>query len=254
MSAGTAQSQLDRDWDCGPDRERPDCRRDLAHLAYVNDESGEQASYRCDSWDCVCCGHRMKMNLLEGIDDLVDRRPELSRLLTLTVDPARFDDREAAHRQIGKAWNQLRTEIQQRYGRFSYVWVREEQENGYPHLHVLVSRYLPQRWVSAAWNRIGAGSIVDIRQVNARKAGHYIAKYLAKDAMAHLPSGVRRYGSSSDIDLGVRGESDSDGNWSLLTWDPIVEAWIGATSGDFRRDPDRPPPPAGSSGADRRGV
>lgn len=242
MSA-VEQTELDRDWNFGPDRERPDCREDLAHLAYVDDD-GNRAGYRCDSWDCRCCGHRMKMNLLESIDDLVDDRPELSRLLTLTIDPDRFLDREHAHRQIGKAWNQLRTEIQQRYDAFSYVWVREEQKNGYPHLHVLVSRYLPQRWVASAWSRIGAGSIVDIRQVNARKAGHYIAKYLAKDAMANLPDGVRRYGSSQDIDLEVRGSSDdSDGDWQLLTWDPIVEAWIGATSGDFRRDPDRPPPP-----------
>jgi hypothetical protein len=185
----------------------------------------------------------MKMNLLEALDELVQERQEMSRLLTLTVDPARFRDRETAHRDIGKAWNQLRTEIQQRYGSFSYVWVREEQDNGYPHLHVLVSRYLPQQNIAQAWDRIGAGEIVDIRQVNARKAGHYIAKYLAKDAMAHLPSGVRRYGSSQDIDLPVRGDSDSDGTWDLLTWDPHVERWLTATSGDFRRDPDRPPPP-----------
>lgn len=243
MSTQPVQTDLATHWDATQDRERPDCRQDLAHLEYRNQKTGDRASYRCDSWDCVCCGHRMKMNLLESIDQLLEDRPELSRLLTLTVDPKRFPDREAAHRDIGRAWNQLRTEIQQRYGDFSYVWIREEQDNGFPHLHVLVSRYLPQGKISSAWDRIGAGSIVDIRQVEARAAGHYIAKYLAKDAMAHLPRGVRRYGSSADVDLEVRGDSDSNGSWDLLTWDPVVESWISATSGDFRRDPDRPPPP-----------
>lgn len=241
MSSGSEQAALTHNWGEGSDR--PDCRRDLRHLAYVDRENGERASYRCDSWDCICCGHRMKMNLLEEIDRLVEERPELSRMLTLTVDPANFSDREAAHRKIGEAWNQLRTEIQQRYGSFSYIWVREEQKNGYPHLHVLVSRFLPQQWVRSAWSRIGAGEIVDIRQVNARKAGHYIAKYLAKDAMAHLPSGVRRYGSSQDIQLAVRGSSGSATDWELLTWDPVLDRWLTASSGDFRRDPDRPPPP-----------
>jgi hypothetical protein len=243
MSADPVQTNLARDWDATKDDDPKDCRRDLAHLRYMDARSGETGPYRCDSWDCICCGHRMKMNLLDSLDQLLEDRPELSRLLTLTVDPRRFPDREAAHRDIGRAWNQLRTEIQQRYGDFSYVWIREEQDNGYPHLHVLVSRFLPQHKVASAWDRIGAGKIVDIRQVEARSAGRYIAKYLAKDAMKNLPSGVRRYGSSADVDLEVRGDSDSDGSWSLVTWDPIVEAFVDATAGDFRRDLDRPPPP-----------
>lgn len=225
-------------------RDRPDCREDLAHLRYRNTETDETAAYRCDSWDCACCGHRMKMNLLEGIDRVVEERPELSRLLTLTVDPSRNPDRERAHREIGEAWNRLRSYIQASYGDFSYIWVREEQESGYPHLHVLVSRFLPQREVSAAWSRTGMGSVVDIRAVEARQAGHYVAKYLAKDAMAFLPSGVHRYGSSADIDLGVRGgESDDSTAWVLEAEDDVTGLLLEARPADFiRRPPDAPPP------------
>lgn len=246
----TAQSRLDRDFDLGPDQDRPDCRRDLAHLHYRADD-GETAPYRCDQWDCVCCGFRMKMNLLEGLDRLVEDRPEMSRLLTLTTDPGRVPDRAAAHREIGEAWNRLRSYIQASYGDFSYVWVREETDQGYPHLHVLVSRFLPQGDVSAAWSRTGVGEVVDIRRVEARKAGHYVAKYLAKDAMANLPSGVHRYGTSADIDLGVRGgdESDDDREWTLMADDPIVGRPIPATSGDFIRR-DMPPPESQSPDGD----
>jgi hypothetical protein len=248
MSGKAVQSELDEHVDLAGERERPDCRVDLAHLQYRNRETGETAAYRCDSWDCACCGHRMKMNLLEGIDEAVQAQPELSRLLTLTVDPSRFVDRRTAHRQMGEAWNRLKAALRSSHGRFSHIWVREEQENGYPHLHVLVSRYLPQPEIEAAWDRAGMGEVVDIRRVEARKAGHYISKYLAKDAMANLPSGVHRYGSSADIELGVRGDSsDENTAWVLEAEDRVTGVVTEARPGDFiRRPPDElPNPPPG---------
>lgn len=242
MSGAPVQTELEEHVDLTGDDDRPDCRADLAHLRYRNDETGETGSFRCGDWDCVCCGHRMKMNLLEEIDRVVEERPDLSRLLTLTVDPERFASREAAHEEIGEGWNRLKAALRSSYGNFSHIWVREEQENGYPHLHVLVSRYLPQAEIAAAWDRAGMGEIVDIQQVNARKAGHYIAKYLAKDAMAYLPSGVHRYGSSADIDLSVR-ESGADGEtaWGLEAYDEVTGVWTKAQSADFIRR-EKPPP------------
>jgi hypothetical protein len=247
MSGEPVQTELGEHVDLAGERERPDCREDLAHLQYRNTETGETASYRCDSWDCACCGHRMKMNLLEGIDRAVEERPDLSRLLTLTVDPSRFVDRKAAHRKIGEGWNRLKAALRSSHGGFSHIWVREEQESGWPHLHVLVSRYLPQSEVEAAWDRAGMGDIVDIQRVEARKAGHYIAKYLAKDAMAFLPSGVHRYGSSADIELGVRGgSSEGESAWVLEAEDRVSGVMTEACPGDFiRRPPDEPPPGGG---------
>lgn len=241
------QSQLDEHVDLAGDRDRrPDCRRDLAHLWFENAETGETGEYRCDEWKCLCCGHRMKMNLLEEIDRVVAERPALSRLLTLTVDPARVPDRTAAHREIGEAWNRLKSYLRASHGQFSHIWVREETEQGYPHLHVLVSRFLPQREVAAAWSRTGMGDVVDIRQVNARKAGHYVAKYLAKDAMAYLPSGVHRYGSSADIDLAVRGaSSEEETAWKLMAEDEVTGVATEACAGDFIRRRPEPPPSGG---------
>jgi len=184
----------------------------------------------------------MKMNLLEEIDRIVEDRPELSRLLTLTVDPSRFPDPELAHREIGEAWNRLKAALRDEYGRFSYIWVREEQENGYPHLHTLVSRFLPQSEVARLWAGTGMGEIVDIRQVEARKAGNYVAKYLAKDAMVNMPSGVHRYGSSGDLDLDVRGGgSDDNTPWQLRAYDEILGGWERALPADFIRRDDRSP-------------
>lgn len=247
MSIDERQSSLSEHGDLGYDPDRPDCREDLAHLQYRNTETGDTAPYRCGQWECVCCGHRMKMNLLESIDRIVEERPELSRLLTLTVDPQLVEGREAAHREIGEAWNRLKSFLESRYGSFSYIWVREEQGNGYPHLHVLVSRFLPQSEVAAAWERTGMGEIVYLNRVEARKAGHYIAKYLAKDAMATMPSGTHRYGSSADLSLSVRSRgSDGPSDWILEAEDRHTGVTTEASPGDFiRRKPNRdedPPP------------
>lgn len=238
-----SQTDLARDWDADPDQERPDCREDLNHLKYVS-ESGAQAPYRCKSWDCKCCGYWLKRNLTEELDRVLDQRPELSRLLTLTVDVDRWSP-AVAHDRIGEAWNRLRTALQKRYGSFSYIWVREETERGYPHLHILVSRYLPQGEIARLWAATGMGDVVDIRQVSARKAGHYVAKYLGGDAMANLPDGVHRFGSSADIDLDVydRGSDDSDDRWHLAAYDQVLDMMVPAIGADHRRDPDRPPPP-----------
>jgi hypothetical protein len=201
---------------------RYDCRRIYSNFYFENDdpESDVQAPYRCNQWDCYCCGYRMRQCLIEEIQRVCSERPELSRLLTLTLDPQYApDDQEKQHAYITQRWNALRTAISREIGEFSYIWVREEQDSGLPHIHILVSRFLPQDWLSRRWDELGGGEIVDIRQIErVEKAAHYIGKYLTKSALTGMPDGIRRYGSSQDIDLDVRGTSDGDdGNrWDLL--------------------------------------
>jgi hypothetical protein len=203
---------------------RYDCRHVFQNFEYREqaplDEEPATAEYRCNSWRCYCCGYRMRMNLVEEIQRVVSDRPSMSRLLTLTLDPETAPDHnEEQHRYITERWNALRTRLRREIGDFDYIWVREEQESGLPHLHIIVSRYLPQATVSSAWKELGGGGIVDIRQVErVEKAAHYIGKYLTKDALTGMPKGIRRYGSSSSITLAVRGaerDAEPDYPWEL---------------------------------------
>ena len=200
---------------------RYDCRTVYSNMEFESEE-GETAPYRCGSWACYCCAHRMRMNLIESLERLVENRPEMRRLLTLTVSPERGPSETGAqHEYITERWNALRTEINDRYPGLSYVWIRHEGDReGRPHLHLLVDRYLPQSELSELSARVGLGDIVDIRRVNARNAAKYLTSYLGKGALANLPKGLRRYGSSSDITLEVRGgvESDEDNptDWRLM--------------------------------------
>ena len=207
---------VDRD-DRGDGPDRYDCRHVYRNME-LEANDGETAHFRCGSWDCYCCSHRMRHNLIESLEQLVDDRPEMRRLLTITIEPetapASKDDQ---HRYLTERFNALRTEINDRYPGLSYVWIRHEgDENGRPHLHLLVDRYLDQTALSVMTERVGLGPIVDIRRVDARNAAHYLTCYLGKGALASLPDGLRRYGSSSDIDLDVRGSGDDSRDWRLM--------------------------------------
>jgi hypothetical protein len=245
-SSSGEQSQLGDHLDLTGDLdERPDCREDLQHLRYENPETGETAPYRCGSWDCECCGHRLRMSLIEEIERITEERPEMRRFLTLTVDASAPVGRASQHEYITDRWNALRTELNDRYDDLSYLWVRHEgDERDRPHLHLLVDRFLPQSELSMLSERVGLGEVVDIRRVNARNAAHYISAYLGRGALSHLPKGSRRYGSSADVDLDPRSTGDDDDtDWILAAYDHIVEGWMSASPGDFKRSEGLKPPP-----------
>jgi len=246
VSSSIEQSQLGDHVDLAGDLdERPDCREDLQHLRYENPETGETAPYRCGSWDCDCCGHRLRMSLIEEIERITRQRPEMRRFLTLTVDASAPVGRASQHEYITDRWNALRTELNDRYDDLSYLWVRHEgDERDRPHLHLLVDRFLPQSELSMLSERVGLGEVVDIRRVSARNAAHYISAYLGRGALSFLPDGARRYGSSADVDLDPRSTGDDeDSEWILTAYDQFVEGWMSACSGDFVRSVDRKPPP-----------
>jgi hypothetical protein len=214
--------------------ERYDCRKVYRNFELQADD-GEIADFRCDSWDCYCCAHRMRHNLIEDLERLVEERPELRRLLTLTLDTDVPGDKDEKHRYITERFNALRTEINDRYPGLSYVWIRHEgDENGRPHLHLLVDRYLDQSMLSMLSQRVGLGEVVDIRRVNARNAAHYLTSYLGKGALASLPDGLQRYGSSSDISLDVRGGGGDDRDWTLLMDDYAISP-VADVDGPLRR-------------------
>lgn len=219
------------------DDDRYDCRVQFDDM-FFRGPDGDEAEYRCNQWDCYCCGYRMRMNLIEEIKRITAQRPEMCRMLTLTLDPDAVPaDPDDQHEYITERWNALRTRLKREIGDFSYIWVREEQASGLPHLHAIVSRFLPQETVATAWAQLGGGEIVDIRRVeNVQQTAHYLGKYLTKDALSGFPDGIRRYGSSADLSLSVRDSNDSATDWRLLTDDEYLEGARPVVKGDFVRD------------------
>ncbi len=178
----------------------------------------EFARIYCKRWSCPDCGPYLTWRFMSRLA-VVAQENDLSRMLTLTLDPntAPTDKMEAVAHLKG-TWAKLRTYLKRKFKQtVSFVWVLEFHKSGLPHLHVLVDRFINQRWISANWSAIGGGRIVDIRRVkNVEKAGWYLSKYLSKDDILRVPKGIRRYGTSRDIKLFPKAETDG---WGLVDSD-----------------------------------
>lgn len=84
----------------------------------------------------------------------------LQRMVTLTLDPkiipARYRGR--TDRYIRELWRMMRVLLMRKFGKtLPFVGVLEFQKNGNAHLHLLVGQYIPQAWLTYAWQSIGGG-------------------------------------------------------------------------------------------------
>ena len=84
----------------------------------------------------------------------------LSRLMTLTLDLRKCAEGEDLVARIRDVWRKFRVYLKRKHGQpVKYIAVVERQKSGVPHLHVLVDRFIPQKWISSAWSRLGGGRI-----------------------------------------------------------------------------------------------
>lgn len=121
--------------------------------------------------------------------------------MTLTLDPRRVQGDPIKY--LNACWAEMRVYLRRHLGRtITFIRVLEFHRTGIPHLHILVSDYLPQSWISAAWQAVGGGRIVDIRMVDTHRVSRYLSKYLTKELMQAEGAGrARRVTSSRNIIL-----------------------------------------------------
>jgi len=131
----------------------------------------------CKRWDCPSCAKRLRRIWSARI---AAAHPD--RFITLTVDPRRHASPQAAYEAALKALPKFIRLARDRFGPMEYAGIWELHESGYPHLH-LAQRgpFLPQRWMSAHWARLGIGKIVHIKRIHdGPGCARYVAKYMAK--------------------------------------------------------------------------
>lgn len=199
---------------------------------------------RCKSWSCSQCGPRKVKQYRAQIVKAVDRS-KLTRLFTLTLDPrniaspdevetfyAHYEENRVAQKScacpvctrvqrraiphIRKCWAKLRVYLHRKFGQApKYVAVLEFQKTtGLAHLHIVIDRYIEQAWARNVWSSIGGGEHVDIRWIDAHRAGAYLSKYLSKELLLSAPDGVRRVTTSRSIKLLEKKPSEYE--WQLL--------------------------------------
>src|SRR6266404_6782618 len=151
---------------------------------------------------------------------------QLKRFVTLTLDPKRLTDRKRTDRYIRKCWRKMRVSLERKFGKtVQFIGVLEFQKSGVPHLHLLVGVYIPQAWLSTAWQSIGGGKIVDIRYVDVHRVTACLTAYLVGEKIEHtlgwLPPRARIFTTSRGIRLSEK--SKSAGWWIVRRSISLIE-------------------------------
>ena len=159
----------------------------------------------CGSYRCNRCRNPKLKKVRARLGEIAQQH-ELQRMATLTLDRKRVPKGERTDRYIRECWRKMRVLLAREFnGTLPFVGVLEFQEKGVAHFHVLLGRYIPQKWLSLAWQSIGGGKIVDIRFVDVHRVSAYLAMYLAGEKVLHtlelLPKRARIFTTSRSIVL-----------------------------------------------------
>jgi len=154
----------------------------------------------CGKLSCPKCGWKKAKKYKEAVTKQAETL-KLRRFLTLTLDPLLIPAGVDSIAHLRNCWAKLRVYIGRKFPKTSYISVVELHKSGVAHLHVLVSRYISQKWIKSCWIALGAGSIVDIRIVDLHRIGAYLSKYITKELLLMVPWRKKRISTSRDIRL-----------------------------------------------------
>ena len=166
----------------------------------------------CKCWNCSRCAPKKAKRLKHAIRAKAEAM-QLRRFLTLTLDPKKIEGDPV--RYLNATFAKLRVYLKREYGVApDFIRVLEFQENGNPHFHILIDRYIDLEWIRKAWVAVGGGFMVDIRLVDVHRVSRYLSKYLTKELLMSAPLRSRRVTTSRGIKLFEKPPSDT--KWELL--------------------------------------
>lgn len=171
----------------------------------------------CKCWRCKKCGPKKAGRYKHAIRNEAERHG-LNRFVTLTLDPKNLEPGVDPVRHLRKAFDALRHEWKRKFGQpIKYICVLEFHKNGLPHLHLVVDRYMPFKWVSLTWQKCGGGQHVHLKgNIKLNAVSRYLAKYLTKDLLLDAPVGARRVTVSRGIILNPKSAKPSTHKWERL--------------------------------------
>jgi hypothetical protein len=182
----------------------------------INPKTGQKAYRRinCGAWSCSYCGPRKARTARASIKTYAGALG-LKYFLTLTVDPKKLANSRAAVPHLRKVFNKFRFYLKRKFGTAPhYICVLEFTKAGLPHLHILLDRYIPQKWISHVWALLGGGRIVYMKRVTVHNVARYLSKYLTKELFLSAPRGTRRITTARSIKLFPKFKSEIA--WELV--------------------------------------
>lgn len=190
----------------------------------------------CKRLQCPRCGEKRVRQYKKAIAERAGEH-NLKRFMSLTLDPSKIDSSKDTVSYLRECFAKFRVYLGRRFGKkaVSFISIVELHKSGIAHLHVLVSLYIPQDWISKNWQAVGGGEIVDIRLVDIHRVAAYLSKYVTKQLLLLVPANKKRISTSRDIKLFPKKEKSGfkllDEGINYL-WETITGGWIGEHSFD----------------------
>lgn len=194
--------------------------------SYYNTSDKTLQRLWCNTWRCSICAPFRARAVRDKFIDL-GKLYELNRFLTLTINPKLkvcevLNTANEKNLYMKKAWLKFRMNLKKQVGDFQYLWVMEwhKKEGSFPHLHVMLSTFIPKNRLTSCWNSAGGGFLKIKRAKDDEGLARYCCKYMSKDvilSVAPLARGTRIWGRSRGlrtIEEMVRFLQDSD--WILI--------------------------------------
>ena len=174
-------------------------------------------------------------------------------LVTVTVDPKRYDDDREAYAGLRESWRKIYYRLRRRSDTLQALVVIEPQKNGQPHLHALLwGVHLPQlkSWAAEMY-QISSGYVHAEKVRHGNKAAvSYMGKYLVKGVAQELTlAALTRWGaqtltvSGKELreHLGPLMDLNSTGKWILIlfvcSFDEAVLNFSEGFAEDMYEDP-----------------
>ena len=105
-------------------------------------------------------------------------------------------------RVVKEHWDKFRAALVARWPGIKYLWVLEFQQRGAPHYHVLLSQWVPKKWVAEEWNRVVGGDEEHLR-AGTRVEGvrgaqslvrYLVGRYCGKKEQKEVPADFKNVG------------------------------------------------------------
>lgn len=169
-----------------------------AHIVNRTFAEGEASMLYCKRWSCPTCRPKNRWRVILNAD-----AGRATAMLTLTIDPARYDTPDDAARDMVRGWRLFRRRLAKDKGieNLPFCVVFEQHKSGWPHMHLLIrSKFIAWGYIKRVWQETVGASHVHIRAIRGgRSASHYISKYIGKDP--HAFDGCKRWWRSHNYDL-----------------------------------------------------
>lgn len=160
-------------------------------IGHAERSDGTIVNISCKSWKCPHCSKVNKKRILDRVSNGFRGNKSVYGVTLTEVT-------ETEH-EIMQHWATFRRLLLYHFGKNNYFWVKEFQQNGNRHLHILFEKPIAHALIKRLWTTATGGKayIVWINEYEVHKSAGYLAKYITKSSNdERFGKHERRYGFS----------------------------------------------------------